>query len=268
MSRNADDPIVWHYGLMAERWAEFNTEAREVPFFQQQIAQFGQPVLDVACVTGRVLLPLLRAGIDIDGSDISGDMLQHCRRKATSEGLNPNLYEQPMHALDLPRRYKTLYLCDSFGLAGSLEKDLETLRHCHAHLEDGGALLVNIQAEYTSPEAWGLWLSENRKALPQSWPQKGNGRIASDGSEHFGQFRILAIDPLEQTYTRQVRLEKWHSGKLLASEEYTLRGRTYFRDELLLMLQIAGFREIGVRGDYTDEPATADHAELVFIAIK
>ena len=144
----------------------------------------------------------------------------------------------------------------------------ETLRRCHAHLEEGGALLVNIQAEYTSPEAWGLWLSENRKALPQSWPQKGNGRIASDGSEHFGQFRILAIDPLEQTYTRQVRLEKWHSGKLLASEEYTLRGRTYFRDELLLMLQIAGFREIGVRGDYTDEPATADHAELVFIAIK
>jgi hypothetical protein len=26
-----DEPQVWHYGLMAERWAEFITDAREVP---------------------------------------------------------------------------------------------------------------------------------------------------------------------------------------------------------------------------------------------
>ena len=41
-----DAPLVWHYGLMAERWAKFNTEAREVPFFRQQIMRFGQPALD------------------------------------------------------------------------------------------------------------------------------------------------------------------------------------------------------------------------------
>ena len=27
-----DEPLVWHYGLMAERWAEFNNDAPEVPF--------------------------------------------------------------------------------------------------------------------------------------------------------------------------------------------------------------------------------------------
>ena len=75
MSRNADDPIVWHYGLMAERWAEFNNDAPEVPFFLKTIERFGQPVLDLGCGTGRVLLPLLQAGVDIDGCDISADML-------------------------------------------------------------------------------------------------------------------------------------------------------------------------------------------------
>jgi 2-polyprenyl-3-methyl-5-hydroxy-6-metoxy-1,4-benzoquinol methylase len=129
-----DDPLVWHYGLMAECWAEFNTAAREVPFFLQEIARYGQPVLDVACGVGRVLLPLLRAGIDIDGVDISEDMQYHCRRKAAGEGLHPNLYQQPMHAFDLPRKYKTIYICDSFGLAGSRQKDLETLQRCYAHL--------------------------------------------------------------------------------------------------------------------------------------
>ena len=87
----ADEPLVWHYGLMAERWAEFNIDAPELPFFLKQIARFGQPVLDVACGTGRLLLPLLRAGIDVDGCDLSEDMLHHCRTKAARESFNPNL---------------------------------------------------------------------------------------------------------------------------------------------------------------------------------
>jgi SAM-dependent methyltransferase len=261
-----DDPLVWHYGLMAECWAEFNTAAREVPFFLQEIARYGQPVLDVACGVGRVLLPLLRAGIDIDGVDISEDMQYHCRRKAAGEGLHPNLYQQPMHAFDLPRKYKTIYICDSFGLAGSRQKDLETLQRCYAHLEDGGALLVNIEAEYTSPESWEAWLKTKRQALPEPWPAEGRHRIAADGSEYIDRFRHLHFDPLEQSFTRQVRIEKWQSSRLIASEESSLRGNIYFKNELLLMLKIAGFRQVTVRGDYTDEPATADNEELVFTA--
>jgi SAM-dependent methyltransferase len=268
-----DEPLVWHYGLMAERWAEFNTAAREVPFFQQEIARFGQPVLDLACGVGRLLLPLRRLGIDIDGCDISADMLKQCRKKADSEGLEVTLYRQPMHAFALPRRYKTIYICDSFGLAGSAANDLETLRRCHQHLEPGGALLLNIEAEYNSPEAWEGWLPARRQALPEPWPAEGQRLVAADGSEYVHLFRYLDIDPLEQTYTRQVRLEKWQSGALVGSEEYTLRGRMYFKNELLLMLNIAGFRQVSVRGGaangaYSDAPATADDDELIFTAIK
>lgn len=263
-----DEPVVWHYGLMAERWGQFITDAREIPFFLEQIARYGQPVLDVACGAGRVLLPLLRAGIDIDGNDISGDMLQYCQNKAAGEGLSVNLYNNSMHAFELPRTYKTIYICDSFGLAGSRENDLETLRHCYAHLEDGGALLLNIEAEYTSAGSWNQWLPEYRRKMPQPWPDKGTARVASDGSAHFAQFRLVDVDPLEQTYTKQVRLEKWLNGTLVAAEEYSLRENIYFKHELLLMLKVAGFREITVYGGYTGEPATANHNGLVFTAIR
>ena len=97
-------------------------------------------------------------------------------------------------------------------MAGSHEKGLETLRNCYTHLEDGGALLLNIQPGYTSPESWKLWLREKRQALPQPWPKDGHHNIASDGSEHIIRFRLLHVDPLEQHFTRQVRLEKWQSG--------------------------------------------------------
>jgi SAM-dependent methyltransferase len=263
-----DEILVWHYGLMAERWADTLDETPELPFFLKQIARFGQPVLDMACGTGRLLLPLLRAGIDIDGCDFSEDMLYQCRKKATAEGLSPNLYAQPMHAFDLPRRYRTIYICDSFGLSGSRENDLETLRRCHAHLMDHGALLVNIQAEYTAAEDWVSWAGENRRSLPEPWPEEGSRRTASDGSEHVSRFRMVQLDPLEQSYTRQVRLEKWEAGRLVASEEYALRGNMYLKPELLLMLKLTGFREITVFGDYTDELATSDSNELVFVALK
>ncbi|MCB0085247.1 MAG: hypothetical protein KDE47_30110 [Caldilineaceae bacterium] len=62
-------PVVWHCSLMAERWANHLEDAPEAPYFQQAVARFGEPVLDIACGAGRVLLPLLRAGID-NGGDL------------------------------------------------------------------------------------------------------------------------------------------------------------------------------------------------------
>jgi hypothetical protein len=73
---------------------------------------------------------------------------------------------------------------------------------------------------------------------------------------------------LEQTYTQQVRLEKWVNGEIVAAEEPVLRGNMYFKNDLFLMLTIAGFREISVHGDNTDDPPSADHEELVFITVK
>ena len=67
----------------------------------------------------RTVFTLLVEGVDIDGCDISADMLVECRRAATAAGHDVRLYAQPMHALDVPRRYRTIYICDSFGLAGS-----------------------------------------------------------------------------------------------------------------------------------------------------
>ncbi len=263
-----NEPVNWNFGLMAERWAEFSMEAKEAPFFLKEIARFGQPVLDVACGMGRLLIPLLRAGMDVDGCDISGETLKYCRKKAAAEGFSPRLVEQPMHALDLPRKYKTIYICNAFGLGASQERDLEALRRCFAHLEEGGALLLNIHADYTDPESWSLWLSENRTALPQPWSEKGTAQVAHDGSEYYSQVRVVHFDPLDQVFTRQVRVEKWVHGRLAVSEDYTFRGTAYFKREILLMLKLAGFREINVRGGYTDEPATPDSKELVFTAIK
>ncbi len=264
-----DKPQVWHYGLVAQLWDEFwSDNTPELAYLQSQIERYGQPVLDLGCGVGRLLLPLLRAGIDIDGCDISPDMLKYCAAKAEREGLTTHLYAQTMHEFSLPRHYRTLYICDSFGLAGSRALNQETLRRCYQHLEPGGVLIVNIEAEYASPDGWQLWLKEKRQTFPEPWPAPGARRRAADGSEFVSISRMVAFDPLEQSFTRQMRIEKWQAEKRIAQEEYTLKGYMVFNNEMLLMLQLAGFSDITVQGDYHEETATADHSMLIYLARK
>ena len=155
-----EKPTTWHYGLIARYWAEFNDDFRphEIPYFQTFIERDGQPALDVACGTGRLLLPYLRAGLDVDGCDVSEDMIALCRAKAERVGLTPSLYVQAMHALDLPRRYRTIYVCGAFGLGSTREQDAQALRRFHELLEPKGTLLLDAEVPYADAMHWKYWL--------------------------------------------------------------------------------------------------------------
>jgi SAM-dependent methyltransferase len=263
-----EGPQTWHYGLVAKWWAEFNDEGPEIAYFQRFIEADGQPALDVACGTGRLLVPYLRAGLDVDGCDISEDMIALCREKSASEELTPNLFVQAMHDLDLPRTYKTIIVCGGFGLGSSREQDFEALRRFYDHLEPGGTLVLDKEVPYADQKRWPFWLENERRSLPEEWPQPGERRRASDGAEYELRVRLIDLDPLDQCIRFEMRASMWQSGQLTAEEEHTLTERLYFRSELLLMMEQAGFVDVDVRGDYTDEEATGDHDFLVFIARK
>lgn len=261
-------PQTWHYGLIARWWAEFNTDGPEIEYFKTLIEQYGQPALDVACGTGRLLIPYLRAGLDVDGCDLSADMLALCQARAKKEGLLARLYQQPMHELELSRTYKTIIVCGGFGIGGTREQDRQALKRFHHHLQPGGALLLDHHLPYKEKAKWGYWLKEERQKLPEPWPTEGVRKRAQDGDELELRYRLAAFDPLEQLATRQIRALLWRDGKLVRQEEYTLLDRDYFRNELFQMLQVAGFRHVHVREGYTQADATADSEILVFIARK
>lgn len=258
-------PQTWHYGLVAEWWAAFNTDGPEIEYFGRFV-EAGQPALDAGCGTGRLLLPWLRAGWDVDGSDVSADMIAHCRERARAEGLEPTLLVQPLHELEPPRRYRTVVACGVIGLGSTRAQDEEALRRFHRALEPGGNLLLDNEVPYSKAHRWSLWHREQRRALPEPWAAGGERRRAADGSEYDLRGRVLALDPLDQTLVYELRADKWVEGEHVASEEHSLTMRMYFRDELVLMLRNAGFREVRVRGGYADEEPTGDHDFLVYIA--
>ncbi len=264
-----EQPKTWHYGLIARWWAEFNVASdEELAFYRGIIEQNGEPALDLACGTGRILLPLLRAGFDVDGCDISSDMLELCRAKAELEGLCPHLFNQAMHALHMPRSYRTIIICDSFGIGGQRNHDIETLRRVRRHLEPGGALVFSHDLPYSNAEQWDQWLPGRRASFPQPWPESGPRKRAANGDEIELISRIHDFDALEQRLTLQMRATLWQKGRKVSQEEHALRTNLYLCRELISMLERAGFKGTEVRCGYTDLPADAEQTKLVFIAHK
>jgi SAM-dependent methyltransferase len=265
-----ETPATWHYGLVAQWWSEFNDDfrAHEIPYYQRIIENGGEPALEVACGSGRLLRTFLRAGLDVDGCDISADMIAACREKAAREGLAPTLYVQPMHELDVPRRYKTIFVCGGFGLGSTRDQDLDALKRFHDHLEPGGTLVFDIEVPYAEASQWQYWAKDARGSLPEPVPPPGTRRRASDGTELGLRVRLVDLDPLEQRITLGMHADQWRDGELAREEEHLLHMTLYFRNEVLLMLERAGFTDVRVHGEHAEREPTRDDDFLVFVATK
>ena len=260
-----EEPQTWHHGLIADWWAEFNTDGPEIDYFGQFVAR-GQPALDAGCGAGRLLVPWLDAGYDVDGSDASADMLERCRARAMAHGHAPLLLHRRLHELDPPRRYGTIVACGVFGLGSSRAQDEQALRRLHEALVPGGTLLLDNEAPYTDARMWSRWTPAGRAALPAQYPAEGIRRDASDGSSLELRNRVLAIDPLDQCATMEICARKFRGDEEIATETHQLSMRMYLRDELVLLLERAGFSDVDVTGGYDGAPPTPDHEFLVFAA--
>ncbi|GAC1405964.1 MAG: class I SAM-dependent methyltransferase [Chloroflexota bacterium] len=266
-----EQPSTWHYGLVARWWAEFNVSDpndEDLAYFRSAVERYGQPALDLACGTGRLLVPLLVAGLDVDGCDVSSDMVELCREYAAREGHSPLLYVQPMHALDLPCLYKTIFICGGFGLGGRRSHDAETLRRCYHHLEPGGALVFDHHLPYEYAERWQSWLPEHTRQPPQEWPETGTRARADNGDEFELRTRLVELDPLEQRLTAQIRVSLTRDGHVVAREEHSLQECLYFRNEVLQLLAQAGFTDVSVYAGYTERTPSFEDGLITFVAVK
>ena len=70
-------------------------------FYRDLARQTGGPILELACGTGRLTLPLARDGHEVVGLDASPAMLQATQDKADAEGVEIAFVQQDMRAFDL-----------------------------------------------------------------------------------------------------------------------------------------------------------------------
>jgi ubiquinone/menaquinone biosynthesis C-methylase UbiE len=133
---------------MAEAWDALRGDTsgwEDRPWFREVVRRSSEPVLDVGCGTGRIMLDFLVEGIDIDGVDTAPDMLERLHAKAAAAGMDVDgrVHLGRMQSLRMPRRYRTILVpSSSFQLLLELDDAAEAMRRFFAHLEPGGALVM------------------------------------------------------------------------------------------------------------------------------
>ena len=260
------DVTTWHHGLMARWWANFNVDGPEIAFFRADVVA-GQPALDVGCGNGRLLVPWVAEGLDVDGVDPSADMIEACRAavNAAARTREPLLAVQPVHRLDLPRRYGAIVMCGAFGLGGTREQDLEGLRRIHAHLLPGGVLALDYEVNEFDPERWRAWRPRPATDTP---PNPDDRRLAPDGFHYALRHRVTDIDLDAGRVVREMQAWQWQDDELVAHETHALVVNVYTREQIVAALGEAGFAEVSVVGGYHGGEPTGDEKFLVYRAVK
>ncbi len=248
-------------GMLASCWDLLRGDTSGWPdraFYRGVIQWSGQPVLDVGCGTGRLLLDYLADGIEIEGLDNSPEMLAICREKAARLGLNPVLYEQAVEALDVSRRYRTIIVpSSSFQLMVDPVDAAEAMRRMHDHLEPGGTLVMPFmildehEDEPITPSADGL--------VRTMWKISAEAVRPEDGLLVRRWSRATYDDARKLEHTED-RYELLRDGDVIATEEHSRSPATcwYSQAEAGDLYRDAGFTETRVTRWFSEEPACGD----------
>ncbi len=106
----------------------------------------GSPILEVGCGTGRVAIPLAKAGFRVTGVDSSAEMLALARKKAEAAGVSGylTLVQSDVRRLALPEHYALATIAtNSFGLFCEQRDQLEVLDSIHRALQPDGLLIID-----------------------------------------------------------------------------------------------------------------------------
>lgn len=226
----ANTPSTWHHGLVAEYWATTNVDAPELDLYGPYLRS---PVLDAGCGTGRILGPLRERGLDVDGCDVSPDMIERCRRRAP----DATLWVSALHEIDPPRRYASILCCGVLGLGSTRDQDVRSLVRLHDALVPGGTLVLD---------------NEERPfdRVVRDWSKPTGGDISLRS-------RVDIVDVEDRCVRMTIRAET-PDGRC---EEHTLTMRQWYRDELEPLLRRSGFANVDVsRG--------VDEHTLVYVATR
>ncbi len=249
-------------GLMMSTWDLFrhNQENWDDRFlFQKVIGQYGEPVLDVGCATGRLLLTYLKEGIAVEGVDNSAEMLALCREKAKKAELHPTLYQQRMEQLSLPRTYKTIIVSSSsFQLLTDLDARREAMDRFHLHLDRGGALVMPFMT---------LWSEGD--PLETGWDLAGEATRDADGAVARYWSRTQ-YDVEAQLENAEYRYEVTLHGKTIAKEHQAFfpETRSYTQQQAIDLYEAAGFEHVRVWRNFTTDSATRDDTLFTVIGVR
>lgn len=232
----------------------------DIAFYLDFAKRCQPPVLELACGTGRILIPLALSGLEVYGTDISANMLAVCQRAAKKHALEHRVHLSKADMASFDLAYKdfglVLVALRSFMHLLSPTEQMACLRRVYSHLRPGGYFILNVIA----PD-------------PQVLDRKpGNEFVVRrefdlpNGHHVLRKERLVEHDAANQVRHFEFKFEEYDlAGNLTKERHIPLYMRYLFRDELESLLDVVGFHGEHIFRDYNKNPYDGT-GEMVVVA--
>jgi len=226
----------------------------DVEYYSQRLAHVKGKILEPAVGTGRILIPLLKQGLAIEGFDLSEEMLVYCQDNLKKANQEANIFYANMESFQTAQLYEAIIIpAGTFLLITDENKAHQILTNFYNHLESNGRLILDI---FLQPDF-----------------NEGSSRYRtftnSQGDIITLQATQSEINYINQTTTTHHRYDKWREGKCIDSEFEIFTLKWYGVNEFTRLLMQVGFKDIVISADYCyQQYPTNRNQTITFEAVK
>jgi len=228
--------------------------AEDLPLWLELAACQGDPILELGCGTGRVLLPLAQSGRRIVGLDLNAAMLAYLKNSLQPAAASRvSLLQADMVKFNLALRFALVIIpCNTFSMLSAAQRR-SALGCILQHLQPGGLLAISLP----------------NPAFLQNLPRRSRAEV----EEHFP--HPLDGEPVQvsSAWERSARhlTLTWHYDHLLPDgrvqrlsmqARHELASLEIYQEEL----QAAGLRFSAAFGDYDQSPLSPTSPLLILLA--
>lgn len=243
----------------AEEYDQENgLDGPEIPFYLALARQTGGPVLDLACGTGYLTIPLAQEGFAVTGVDLAPEMLAHARKKAGDLPVRWVLAD--CRTLDLDQQFRLATMtgnafqefrtrADQEGLLGSVRR----------HLAPDG--LFAFETRFPRPSA--LLTTE---ALDGEWSPETPWRTYTNAE---GQTVTITTKQRYDAVRQTAEYIIYHRWRDAAGAEQVKTERAVLRfvypAEMEALLHYNGFVIRDAYGDWDGRPLASDSPRMIYV---
>lgn len=230
-------------------------------FYVDLARRIGGPVLELACGTGRILLPIARQGIAIHGVDISPAMLNVLRQKLQGEPKDVrelvSVVEGDMRSFRSNREYPLVIIpFRPLQHMYTVEDQVAALQTAAFHLERKGILAFNV----FFPNFHLLDSGIGQELLELEWQTKSEPACIVRRY-----LRKESLDKINQNFAASFIFRTYQNGKLLQEETEPIKLSYYTYPHLRALFLLTGLEIVEEYGSFERAPLDNDAEEMIFL---
>src|SRR6266513_1271359 len=234
---------------------------QDVAFYRNAARDFGDPVLELGCGTGRITMALAEAGKRITGLDLSERMLEHAVKKRAALRVEArerlHLAQGDMARFDLGEKFRLVIIpFRPFQHLLEVRQQMDCLECVRKHLAPGGRLILDV----FQTDAERMHDPVHMREVQLTEYETADGRRVRISE------RVAAFHRAEQRNDVEMIFSIKHRDGRQERLVFAWPLRYFFRFEVEHLLARCGFKVAALYGDFDRSPIRDDSPEMIFMA--